>query len=78
VLPRGVGIIADVEWSKHRPVHGPGPGERGLHADLEREEDRKQDDETFHRLPLLVVCYGNAMRLASLPVVVNIGYSESR
>jgi hypothetical protein len=50
VLTTRVGVVAEIELSKHRPVHGPGPGERGLHADLEREEDRKQDDEALHRL----------------------------
>jgi hypothetical protein len=49
VLAAGVRIIPQDEGSKHRPVDGPGPGERGLHADLERDEDRKQRDQAFHR-----------------------------
>jgi hypothetical protein len=49
VLAAGVGIVTKDEGSKHRPVDGPGPGERGLHADLERDEDRKQQGEAFHR-----------------------------
>jgi hypothetical protein len=49
VLAARVGIVAEIELSKHRPVHGPGPGECGLHADLEREEGRKQDHEALHR-----------------------------
>jgi hypothetical protein len=49
VLATGVGVVTKHEGSKHRPVDGPGPGERGLHADLERDEDRKQQDEGFHR-----------------------------
>src|SRR6185295_13288241 len=48
VLAAGVGIVSQDERSKYRPVDGPGPGERGLHADLERDEDRKQPDEAFH------------------------------
>jgi hypothetical protein len=51
VLPTGVRVRDDVERSQHRPVHGPGPGERGLHADLERKEGRKQDEQAFHPLP---------------------------
>ena len=49
VLAAGVRIVTQDEGSKHRPVDGPGPGERGLHADLERDEDRKQQGEAFHR-----------------------------
>jgi hypothetical protein len=49
VLSACVRIVTEHEWSKHRPVDGPGPGERGLHADLERDEDRKQQSEAFHR-----------------------------
>jgi hypothetical protein len=49
VLAAGIGIVTKDEGSKHRPVDGPGPGERGLHADLERDEDRKQQGEAFHR-----------------------------
>jgi hypothetical protein len=49
VLAGGVGVLSQDEGSKHRPVDGPGPGERGLHADLERDEDRKQQGEAFHR-----------------------------
>jgi hypothetical protein len=64
VLSGGVRVVAEREWLKHRPVHGPGPGECGRRADLERQEDRKQDDETLHRLLLLVVCYGNKMSVA--------------
>jgi hypothetical protein len=65
MLPTGVRVVAELEGSYHRPIHGPGPGERGLHADLEREEDRKQDDETLHRLLLLVVSYGNTVTVAT-------------
>lgn len=49
VLAAGIGVVTKDERSKHRPVDGPGPGERGLHADLERDEDRKQQGEAFHR-----------------------------
>jgi hypothetical protein len=49
VLAAGGGIVTQDEGSKHRPVDGPGPGERGLHADLERDEGRKQQGEAFHR-----------------------------
>jgi hypothetical protein len=59
VLAAGVGVVTKDEWSKHRPVDGPGPGERGLHADLERDEDRKQKGEDFHRRSLLVVKFVN-------------------
>jgi hypothetical protein len=78
VLAAGVGIVAEHEWSKHRPIHGPGPGECGRSADLEREEDRKQDDETLHRLLLLVVCYGNTVSVTESSAVVKRGYKESR
>ena len=72
-----IGVLAKRERLQHRPVHGPGPGERGLHADLERQEDRKQDD-ALHLRFLLVVRYGNRTNVARLSAVVKRGYSESR
>jgi hypothetical protein len=42
MLPGGIRIASVGKCSKHRPVHGPGPGECGRRAGLEREEDRKQ------------------------------------
>jgi hypothetical protein len=60
VLAAGIGIVTKDEGSKHRPVDGPGPGERGLHADLERDEDRKQQGEAFSSPLLLVVKFANA------------------
>jgi hypothetical protein len=42
MLPGGVRIAPVGKCSEHRPVHGPGPGECGRRAGLEREEDRKQ------------------------------------
>jgi hypothetical protein len=56
VLAAGVGIVSQDEGSKYRPVDGPGPGERGLHADLERDEDRKQPGEAFHGAPPRCQC----------------------
>jgi hypothetical protein len=56
VLAAGVGIVSQDERSKYRPVDGPGPGERGLHADLERDEDRKQPGEAFHGAPPRCQC----------------------
>lgn len=52
MLAARVRVVAERECSKHRPVCGPGPGERGRNADLERDEDRQQRDESFHP-PLL-------------------------
>src|SRR5262245_7190205 len=40
VLPALVRVRAEVEGLQYRPIHGPGPGERGRHADLEREQGR--------------------------------------
>ena len=42
MLSGGVRIVAVGKSTEHRPVHGPGPGECGRRAGLEREEDRKQ------------------------------------
>ena len=42
MLPGGVRIASVGKCFEHRPVHGPGPGECGRRAGLEREEDRKQ------------------------------------
>jgi hypothetical protein len=53
VLSSGVGIITELEGSKHRPVHGPGPGECGRRAGLERDQDRKQGDHASHACLLL-------------------------
>jgi hypothetical protein len=78
MLTRLVRVVADGKRLQHRPVHGPGPGERGLHADLEREEDRKQDDDALHRLLLLVVYYGNRTSVAEPSAVVKGGYNDSR
>jgi len=49
VLAAGIWVVTKDERSNHRPVDGPGPGERGLHADLERDEDRKQQGKASHR-----------------------------
>jgi hypothetical protein len=46
MLSTGVRIVSERKWSEHRPVHGPGPGECGRRAGLEREEDRKQQAQT--------------------------------
>jgi hypothetical protein len=78
VLSARVRIVTEREWSKHRPVHGPGPGERGRNADLERDEDRQQDDDSLHRCSLLVVIFENGTSVASASDVVNRGYSEPR
>jgi hypothetical protein len=49
MLAPGVRVAAiECKWSQHRPIHGPGPGERGRHADLERKEDRKQGQDASH------------------------------
>jgi hypothetical protein len=46
MLAAGVRIGPVDKWFEHRPVHGPGPGECGRRAGLEREEDRKQQAQT--------------------------------
>ncbi len=51
VLPSLVGILSDGKLLQHRPIDGPGPGERGHSADQERDDDREQDDEPCHVLP---------------------------
>jgi hypothetical protein len=54
MLPRGIGIVTELEGSKHRAVYGPGPGECGRRAGLERDQDRKQCDHASHCLPPVV------------------------
>jgi hypothetical protein len=49
VLTGRVGVRPEDEGSQHRAVDRPGPGVRGRRADLERQQDRKQTDETLHR-----------------------------
>jgi hypothetical protein len=63
VLARGVRIAPEREWLQYRPVHGPGPGVRGHCAGQDRETDREQDSNAFHR-PLPVVCLVNGDSLA--------------
>jgi hypothetical protein len=53
VLPRRVGVVTELEGSKHRPVDGPGPGECGRRAGLERDQDRKQGGYASHACLLL-------------------------
>jgi hypothetical protein len=53
MLPGGVGVVTELERSKHRPVDGPGPGECGRRAGLERDQDRKQGDHASHACLLL-------------------------
>jgi hypothetical protein len=53
MLSGGVGIVTELEGSKHRPVDGPGPGECGRRAGLERDQDRKQGDHASHACLLL-------------------------
>jgi hypothetical protein len=53
MLSRGVGVVTELERSKHRPVDGPGPGECGRRAGLERDQDRKQGDHASHACLLL-------------------------
>jgi hypothetical protein len=77
VLAAGIRVVTKDEGSKHRPVDGPGPGERGLHADLERDEDRKQQGEASHRRSFLVAKVENNKSLAGGPDVVKQGYSDA-
>ena len=78
MLATGVRIVAEHEGSKHRPVCGPGPGERGRNADLERDEDRQQRDEVFHGRFLLVVNFANGTKIAGDADVGKRDYSEPR
>ena len=58
MLAAGVRVAAVGERTNHRPVHGPGPGECGRRAGLEREKDRKHQAQA-HGCLLLVVSIGN-------------------
>jgi hypothetical protein len=72
VLAAGIGVAAVGEWTDHRPVHGPGPGECGRRAGLEREKDRKHQAQA-HGCLLLVVSVGNEASVARGADVVNRG-----
>ena len=74
VLARGVGVASDGEVLQHRPIDGPGPGERGRSADQVADDDREQDGEACHRF-LPVVNYENDGSLAEGSDVVKRGYS---
>jgi hypothetical protein len=55
VLARFVRVGAEEEGLQYRPVGGPGPGESGRRADLDREQGRKQNEDASHDCSLLVV-----------------------
>jgi hypothetical protein len=54
VLARSELTALEGEGLQHRPIHGPGPGERGHSADQERDESRKQNESSHVRPPPLL------------------------